>query len=1545
MKRTSMAGLLCAALSCAPLLGACTAEPPAVNQVQTNLVDKAIFEGEWWYSSTAIDVSYDEAAIFNSAGAFAPFEGSMSTDYGLDYNRSGPNVIGSPTYSFPIARIRWVIDEHYLFAYRSYELVAGGNADGRSPDYRGEPLAVFKIVDHVDTRKDYNPITGEKTNVTVENKTDRKWYERKYMRVDWSQNLITDFSANDAQANELFTAFERESTPFFIQDGVDGYPESYKPQFVRVEDEKDYRFGDEWPKDQRDKVHYMSFVTKEVWSPGSNCLTVGGTCAAASVTMRNAFLRVPPEHEYAVQSMTNREFDHFGVFRSHQPTYARGGDDVATTRTFCTDDSQCAGGGSCDTAQNICVGGLTGDRGETDFLSFYMSRQNPYADSLTDKACVSDWECDGRHLTCDGIDDEKDRAACEAELTRTEGSTCDPSARRCTIPLRSRPLRKIDYRLSAHFPPYLVRDTFDAVAQWNEALMRGRRAALGQLPIDQVECDEGDEAAGDGAGQQAGDGLCTVNLSKEAPVECQNDNPGAYCYCGSPEAQGGRCSRAYDPFESPEQARKRGVPNPYDCYVKGPADVTHPKDYADYKADKAYAYEFVGKECVLTLAANPCDVDPKQACLELGDLRYQFLTHVQHGSVAFGGVTQPLSDPTTGELVVSNATVSGESIESAGTTASQFFPVLRGDEPEDQYFSGENLRGYYARLGKVDYPVSLAPSGTDGYSVSDSSRPPSSQAQQGADRFQDLDARMQRMDKRLEQLKGQEGRVAILSDRLRDLKGTSIAARLDAVVEADSAPAALAPDGTVNPDLLPDVDTAAAASTASAAGTPKSIVDESPLDAAILERKRHQVMGARNMDDFGAKLYNAQYYGYWAAAFAGYPLAESALRMQQIYHRSVMVHELGHAMGLQHNFAGSLDRNNYHDAYYNIARTQPLPAYLDYDDPALGGNADGAVNGAEAQRWAADLRDVRQDRLDRGAGNVMTSSVMDYDGDLSGYSGIGRYDSAAILFSYFDKVESYDTPDPTVYPGNLPEAAQNASSLSGLTYADSYRRDLWTYYRGGETCQRDVDCPNGAGRETSAYQPITQRCVSNPRTPNTTGSCADGGCICSNYYDDMAAYTAGTAYRASKSSPKFAPVSYLYCNDNRINDLSWCTQFDAGESFQEVIDHYRLSWLQRYPQVYFRNYRRSGPSRGYSQSTVVDAVKIYQHLFFRYYYDGASFRNSQGPLGYRDQLFASADVLNWLGEIIAAPDVGTYAFDADAKTYRQISTDPDDGSGDVALPPGQGFYLWSQYQSGQNGFFRLERAGTFLDKLLAIESLARRDWGLSYTLDERYFTNFYDIFEKEVIDLFGGLILRNPKAYAPRVTMDDAGQPKLSYMSLYRMDMDGSNESRYPQPALDGSDSEVLRDAAAIQALAQFPIYYDTSFEQRLLVFRTGSGEGYEIPKTRGDGTPTCAYGDEDCDAPDYIVYDSDRLHTTFVAVIIQPNREQGIDEQQLGFQLLLELKQQQQKIRELEAKKDPTDEDQSALLALRQGLQRDETFVDYLIELERVYGISTSLF
>src|SRR5262249_10087264 len=123
-----------------------------------------------------------------------------------------------------------------------------------------------------------------------------------------------------------------------------------------------------------------------------------------------------------------------------------------------------------------------------DIDTFYMSRHNLYSKSFDKRSCMQDWECNDEHVVCASAD-----KACATGKADHDGSSCDPAAHRCTLPVRSRPTRAVEYRLSPHFPPYLVRGVFEAAAHWNEALMRGRRAALGKLPIDQKDCTDAEE--------------------------------------------------------------------------------------------------------------------------------------------------------------------------------------------------------------------------------------------------------------------------------------------------------------------------------------------------------------------------------------------------------------------------------------------------------------------------------------------------------------------------------------------------------------------------------------------------------------------------------------------------------------------------------------------------------------------------------------------------------------------------------------------------------------------------------------------------------------------------------------------------------------------------------------------------------------------------------------------------------------------------------------------------------------------------------------------
>ena len=145
---TFVAAMLAATVGCD--------EEPAIDRVGVNVVDKSLFTGSWYFSRVVIDVDYEAAGI-----------GTYPGDAAIDFASAG---LGS------MPRVRWVIDEDTLFAYRDYELLEGVNGD-EEVDIT-HPVAAWNIESHFDIRRDYNPLTGEERNVIVENATDRRWYER-----------------------------------------------------------------------------------------------------------------------------------------------------------------------------------------------------------------------------------------------------------------------------------------------------------------------------------------------------------------------------------------------------------------------------------------------------------------------------------------------------------------------------------------------------------------------------------------------------------------------------------------------------------------------------------------------------------------------------------------------------------------------------------------------------------------------------------------------------------------------------------------------------------------------------------------------------------------------------------------------------------------------------------------------------------------------------------------------------------------------------------------------------------------------------------------------------------------------------------------------------------------------------------------------------------------------------------------------------------------------------------------------------------------------
>lgn len=1546
---------------------------PQVNRVQTNLIDKSVFEGDWWYTRTVIQLDDDAAYAVGAAGSGAPWAGAMA-NYDI---ASQSGVIG---------RIRWVLDENFIYAYRASEIIPGSNADASSPEFRGSPLAVYRVEAHVDVRQEYNPGTGEATNVVSENTTDRRWYDRRFVRVDWSQNLVSFGQFGDSlEIDALFGTFRRESAPLGVADtgnsqqhelnGTTDLPAEWAPQLVRVADDTNYRFRDEWPAEMQDAIHYMSFVTQEIWTP-QQCyatsysgLISGDTnpCGTSiAITTREAFLRVPPNHEYAVETLANSEYDRFGIIRTEQRTYLRGGLDRSQLAEHCSSDADCATN-DCDLGQHICVGGLTDELGETDFLTYYRLRHNFYRNSFRHDgpnggtvSCVADWQCSGR------FDDNGDGA-----FDGVPGSICDQAAHVCTLPLSQRDIREVDYYLSPGYPTYLLRSAFELVGQWNEVFMRGSRALHGRAA-------------------PTGDA-----------VACQGGNPTDYCFCGSNGVIAGEVDRAtmtcpfrVDWFASLADQTAAGVTDPYNCWIEGPTDVEHPTEFGSYDHSWTGLHfasdPSMPSECMLVLNVNSCDADRTQPCEQLGDIRYNMFNYVSAAASGFCGVMQPMQDPINGEAIVSPINMGGQCLDNFGVQPLEWWPILRGEPGVDDIVSGDEVRRYFAALGSVHEPTGVAPGADPGFAPVDPSRP----ALPADLHSFFLDNVAAHLDG-ARQLHGSEGRAMLFSDRLGRMEGSQIERRYAEAALGEGFPAPTA------------VDTAAA----SHLGVPEAIpqnmnLDDdatmnrlSPfrpefLDGALSDlRSERDLMthGSCMMMERPALVYTSQFGEYWARAFAGVPLAEARIRWAQAWHRAVMQHELGHGLGLEHNFAATLDRDNYLPAYFNIALAdadgngQPdlaLPRLADYDLPANGGNMDSQITGDEQTRWLRDMQRIRHDRNVAGAGNYMTASTMDYPGDLSDIMGIGLYDRAAVYFNYFNHIEAYQN-HCTDTNGNgsfeaaectTPRASLPNTSVDGVLRSDQFDRELIPWYRGGDHCTTDAQCPfssAGAGSD----QTITQRCVTNPRYSTIPLPCGSAGsdathCICSAVDSDFVDYVDGNAYRTRAAGQEMTPVTYLFCSNPRLNDISWCNTFDAGESFQEVIANWRAEWQSRYLTSYFRRSRRQFTTGPRALRYIPDAAKIYQHLLFRLIYE-PRFTTNTGPLGFDDQYAASVDVMNWFAELATLPDPGSYRLDPSVGAhgaYVYMGEQPGMPGSDRSLDVGEGYYHWSRYQDSSLGFFRVERVGMFWDKLYALLALTTRDWGLSYTLDERYYINFFSFFPVEMTELFGGFILDNDDWYAPRVRTDAAdptgSSTHVQYVNWFRApDLYGRGCSdpttgvrgpcrdatavEFPYPVIQGTSDDILRVYATAFALSEFPVFYDNSWERRLDVFALGSGDGFTIPDTQRDGSQTCAYATSVLTSPghiggcsaadaDYITYTSDHLHNTYVAVKIRSRDTYNLEEEQLGFQFLLSLNQDQQLVRTLPAG--------PALDAARARLQSNESFLATLIELQRQLGINSYL-
>ncbi|MFO0594099.1 MAG: zinc-dependent metalloprotease [Myxococcaceae bacterium] len=294
---------LLAALVGVSVLGFGCAQPELIDRTQPNYVKKSdLLDSVWYIQESVID---------------AP------------KTPNGTAVIG---YGGKMEKVRWEIQENLLVGYRSYEVVPGADPrvdrqksklgkvvfqDGRP--YKGNPVVAYRIQNHFDRQRQYNASTGEQSNILVEDSSDRPWYEREFMRVDWSSSVIQNYDNCSGALGNACAGGANNNIRYIT--AQDQNPTDQALQFVKGSD---------------GKVNYIDWTTQVIADPPSVYYEGYGNlpyclfnptydCESVDVRVRTSMLKVDEAvaNDYEPLVYNDKLEVKFGFFRQEAYSYSK----------------------------------------------------------------------------------------------------------------------------------------------------------------------------------------------------------------------------------------------------------------------------------------------------------------------------------------------------------------------------------------------------------------------------------------------------------------------------------------------------------------------------------------------------------------------------------------------------------------------------------------------------------------------------------------------------------------------------------------------------------------------------------------------------------------------------------------------------------------------------------------------------------------------------------------------------------------------------------------------------------------------------------------------------------------------------------------------------------------------------------------------------------------------------------------------------------------------------------------------------------------------